>query len=524
VRSLLWPIVILAAVLRLFPIWFGLPYPQARPDEEVAIGHAVTMLQGDLNPHFFHWPSLIFYAFALLFTAATWVQRAFQLDGGLTSVEQVLLARGSVALAGTLTVLVLFSLGRRVVDTTTGLTAAAFLAVAVLHVRESHFAMTDVVMTFLVTLSLTLLLRAFDAAPGTLRLFAAAGLTGGLAASTKYSAGAVLAAMAVAQVLLWRNRQGSARVAYAPSVLFVCFFAAGFILATPYALLDFQAFFADLRFDFTHLARGHEGVDLGPGWIRHLTHSLPYGVGLPVFLAGIVGAVPIVRYYPQHALIVGGFFTVFYAVFGSGYTVFFRYILPLIPLVCLLAAVAVRHVGTWVARHTGLSPGVSCALLAGLIAAPSVVNSIWLDLLLARTDTRVLAAQWLDAHVTEGESVLDAGRQYTRLRLKEGVIMTSAESPPADWLVLHDSRLKAYAATPPRLLALAAERYELAHAVHGDRSHDAVYDLQDAFFLPIAGFREVERPGPVIRIYRLKRSFQFPAASLGVNEWKLEAR
>jgi 4-amino-4-deoxy-L-arabinose transferase-like glycosyltransferase len=504
VRWLLWPIVILAAVLRLFPIWFGLPYPHARPDEEVAIGHALTMLQGDLNPHFFHWPSLIFYALAGLFTAATWVHRALQLESGLTSVEQVLLARGFVAVAGTLTVVVLFALGRRVVDTTTGLTAAAFLAVAVLHVRESHFAMTDVVMTLLVTLALALLLRAFDTAPRGLWLFAASGLAGGLGASTKYSAGAVLAAMGVAQVLLWLYRRDSARVAYAPSVFFLSFFAVGFVVATPYALLDFRAFFADLRFDFTHLARGHEGVDLGRGWIRHLTHSLPYGLGVPIFLAGIAGIVPMARRCPQHALILGGFIAVFYAVFGSGYTVFFRYILPLIPLACLLAAVAVRHVAPWLSRRTGLSPRVGYALLVGLIAAPSLVNSIWLDLLLAKTDTRVLAAQWLDARVEEGQSVVDAGGQYTRLRLKEGIAMRAAEAPPADWLVLHDSRLEAYAAAPLALRALAAERYQLAHTVHGDRGRDAIYDLQDAFFLPIAGFTDVERPGPTIRIYRRK--------------------
>ncbi len=31
-------ILLAGAVLRFVPIWFGLPYPQARPDEEVAIG------------------------------------------------------------------------------------------------------------------------------------------------------------------------------------------------------------------------------------------------------------------------------------------------------------------------------------------------------------------------------------------------------------------------------------------------------------------------------------------------------
>ena len=45
------------------PIWFGLPYPMARPDEEAALGHALG-IAGDLNPQFFHWPSLTFYVFA----------------------------------------------------------------------------------------------------------------------------------------------------------------------------------------------------------------------------------------------------------------------------------------------------------------------------------------------------------------------------------------------------------------------------------------------------------------------------
>ena len=61
-----WLVLVLfaGALLRFVPIWFGLPYPLARPDEEVAIAHAVNALNGDLNPDFFHWPSLTFYVFA----------------------------------------------------------------------------------------------------------------------------------------------------------------------------------------------------------------------------------------------------------------------------------------------------------------------------------------------------------------------------------------------------------------------------------------------------------------------------
>ena len=78
----------------------------------------------------------------------------------------------------------------------TAAVASAFLAVAILHVRDSHFAMTDILMTLLVWCSLCMLLDAL-AAQAVTRACAAAGLLAGLAASTKYSAAAGAASMVV---------------------------------------------------------------------------------------------------------------------------------------------------------------------------------------------------------------------------------------------------------------------------------------------------------------------------------------
>ena len=47
-RRWLAAIIILAAALRLFPIWFGLEYPYSRPDENEAVGHALAILVGVL--------------------------------------------------------------------------------------------------------------------------------------------------------------------------------------------------------------------------------------------------------------------------------------------------------------------------------------------------------------------------------------------------------------------------------------------------------------------------------------------
>ena len=164
----------------------------------------------------------------------------------LTFSELVVSARAIVATAGTITIVVLFSMARRMGGRTIGLLAALFLAVSILHVRDSHFAMTDVLMTMLSTASLALLLRALDTdASGRMTpnaWFAVAGLVGGLAASTKYSAAALMAGMAAAQ-LCWLGRFRTSRwrwQTWMPSVAFVTAFLVGFVAGTPYAVLDYR--------------------------------------------------------------------------------------------------------------------------------------------------------------------------------------------------------------------------------------------------------------------------------------------
>ena len=521
---ILWALILLAAFLRLFPVWFGLPFPHARPDEAVAIEHAVDVLDGQLNPRFFHWPSFTFYLFAAVFGAASLARRLAAGDPALSAAELTIIARAVVALAGTVTVLVLYRLGRRMADRTTGLLAAAFLTVAILHVRESHFAMTDVLMTLLVTASLALLLGAVDAAiepapRGDRSLgFAAAGLIGGLAASTKYNAAAILAAMAAAQAVLWyRWRTPPTAIrSWLPSAAFGAAFAAGFFAATPYALLDFRTFSADLIFDFTHLSGGH-GINLGRGWVYHLTTSLPYGTGLPIFAAGLAGMPLMARRHPRQAFVIATFALAFYGAIGSGYTVFFRYVLPLVPVVCLAAAVAVRTAAGWMSGPIGLSQAAATLLLTLIAGGPPLINCIWFDAILARTDTRVVAGNWLAEHLQPGDTVHDAGGDYARLELGNRPFhywhfdpaTTSFGHPQGHtphWLVLTQSPLRTYAHAHPSLRRLAQERYDLVFSARGTRgaAGAAVYDLQDAFFMPLTDFETVERPGPTVLIYRRK--------------------
>jgi 4-amino-4-deoxy-L-arabinose transferase-like glycosyltransferase len=499
-----WLVLVLAgaAVLRFMPIWFGLPYEFARPDEEVALLHARDVLDRTVNPHFFHWPSLTFY----LFAACLWVMRGVRHLIGLgepSSAVDLLTARAAIATVGTATVAIAYALGRRVGNTATALTAAAFLAVAPLHVRDSHFAMTDVLATFFVTASLLLLLRAIDTKTPT--SFAAAGFLTGLAASTKYTTGIAAASMVAAQTLLlcdaprrWRDWR-----TWRPLAAFALASVAGFLLATPYAVLDHRHFVTGLTEDFTHLSEGHNGVQVGVGWTSHLTRSLPAALGWPMFLAAIAGLVPLATQHRRAAAILCTFIAVLYVSLGPGHTVFFRYVLPLVPVLCVCAAVAVR----W----------TRVPLLALAVAAPALWTSVWSDVMLARQDTRVEAAQWLVDNVKPNESIYQAGSNYSDIPLGtlapqtwpreifDAAAGTFAGRGLPDWLVVPESPLGLYTTLMPSLRRVASEHYSIVHRVRATSPFNAdngVYDEDDAFFLPVTGFGAILRPGPTIVFYR----------------------
>jgi hypothetical protein len=339
---------------------------------------------------------------------------------------------------------------------------------------------------------------------------AAAGFAGGLAAGTKYSAAAVLAAAALSQLELaaaapsWRRPP-----TWVPLAAFLAGGVAGFVLATPYAVLDFATFRADLFFEFAHLSGGH-GPLLSQGWTRHLAFSLPHGLGAGTFVAACVGTVVALQRGGATLRLIIVFAAAVYASIGSGYTVFARYALPLIPVGCLLAALAAESLSRLRGRTV-----LAFSVFLALVSAPSAVNSAWLDMLLARTDTRVLAARWLSERLPPDSTIFQSGREYVRLaivspRLHEwrydparGHFAGATPDMMPQWLVLFRSPLGEYTPVPPPIADLARRHYTPVQVFAGttDAADPGAYDQQDAFFLPLSGFRHVLRPGPTITVY-----------------------
>ena len=124
----------------------------------------------------------------------------------------------------------------------------------------------------------------------------------------------------------------------------------------------------------------------GPGWVIHLTSSLRYGLGLPLLIAGIAGLLLYLWRAPRAAVVFIAFPARLFRTHRRGQTAFARYILPIVPFLCLAAAYATIEGARWAvtpsARPLAVRP--LTVLLAGLIAAPSIWSVVQTNRLLSR--------------------------------------------------------------------------------------------------------------------------------------------
>jgi 4-amino-4-deoxy-L-arabinose transferase-like glycosyltransferase len=254
-----------AATLRFWALAQGVPFALGVDEPEV-MERAVRMMKtGDFNPHFFDYPSLYMYVQALVavFHFAFGAMRGTWNSLAQAPTEDFYVwARGVTAIVGTATVWVVYRVGMRW-GKRTALLAAVMLAVMPMHVRESHYVLTDVPATFLVTLTLLLSLRAHERA--TARALALAGAAAGLAGATKYYG--IIAVVMPLIVCMTSSATRPSRLA--ASLWTLTAMMAAFLIAAPYTVLDLPTFLNQ----FAGLASKYRGLSTGePGWVLYLKH------------------------------------------------------------------------------------------------------------------------------------------------------------------------------------------------------------------------------------------------------------
>jgi len=535
-RKLLPALLLVALAARVWGIGFGLPYAGSRVDETAIAGPAVQFLSGAFRPPDFMYPTGYLYAVAVLYLGWYAITAPFGTYASLAAFAEsrrqslapfFYLTRGLSAVMGTFTVWWVFAICRRVFDDTVAIVAALFVALAFLHVRDSHFGTIDISMTALVVLCVLAILR-WQQRP-TLWRAAAAGLVGGLATSTKYNALGLWIpfAVAVAQKAIERPSgspggpgENSFRRAVSAIAIFGAAFALGFFGSSPYVLLEWPRFVGDLKLQAGTLALGH-GLVLSRGWLYHARITLPAALGWPLYLTGVAGAIGLLTRVRQSAVVLA-FPIAYYLVAGSGYRVFARDMIPMLPFLCITAAwltVAVAHAMT--PPEGARTRAWATAILALVIVAPSARNLFLLDRVLSRPDNRLVAARALPAIIPSGSLVYQSGQPYGHVPfyLAEPPLNISASNYDEatrqfipggklpDWIILPRSPLVLYSQVPDDVQRIVGERYDMVRRFPVGADDGArIYDQQDALFLPLANLSGVERIGPTFEVYRLREA------------------
>jgi len=343
----------LAALLRLVGVGYGLPLAVLNPDEPNLVLRGWRMGHGHLDPSWYDYPSLLMGLIAPL--------------QGFADAPSYEAARAVAVLIGLGGVAATWWLGRRAYGTGAAIVGAAAVAVATTHVAYSRVAVTDVLLTLAVTCVLVLALE------GRIEW---AGLAVGLAASAKYPGALAAVPVVVAGWGRWRVLGKAAALA-----------VAGFVLTSPFVIIHAGAAWDDVS-RVQRLARagwlGFENDPIAP--LAYLDRL--WGAIGPLLVLALVGVVVALVRRTRTDLILLSFVGVYWLSLMPQAAHFDRYVLPLVPVLAVLAG--------------SIRIAVPVALVA--LALP-LAWSVGDARELTNTDTRLRADAWVARNIPQSDRI-----------------------------------------------------------------------------------------------------------------------
>jgi hypothetical protein len=407
-RPALGLILIGTFLLRLWGIKQGLPYSYNVDEATHFVPRAIAFFSHDYNPQYFLNPPaysyLLHIVFELWYGSGDAVSRAFATDP--TSV--FVLARVVAAVLGTVAVWLTYLAGQRLFGRAVAVLGAAIFGVAYLPIFYSHLALNDV--PTLAPVALALYGAAGVLRRGWRRDYLLAGVGIGLAAATKYTGGVVLVCLVGAAVADGaRGVDGGALIAARRTILALLAALVAFVIANPYAVLNFSAFQAGVATQQS-LAGGADQGKLGLTPVSGTAYYLwtfTWGLGWAPSLAALGGAaLLLIRRRLTMALVLLPAPVAFILFMGDQQRFFGRWLLPVFPIVALLGAYGLVALARWLADSGRLPLTAAAALVTVLAVGQGLATVIHNDAVLSRPDTRNLARAWMVGHIPAGAKVV----------------------------------------------------------------------------------------------------------------------
>jgi hypothetical protein len=430
----LFAILVLALGLRCYGLHWGLPNANHvdtyHPDELTVVSTSVLALDslnGKMLPHFYNYGSLQLYLVNFACTLSYLCGGVDLTPAGRVATnranwdELYLIARSLSVVMGVGTVWVTAAIGTRLWNRRVGLLAASMLAVAPIHVLQSHWATVDVPATFWGALSiLAAVWSVQDKVPWKGAILS--GLFAGLASATKYNMPIFILPLVAASVCAawkgsaffagsgsrgetWRGK-GMA-VAAAGIGILMC--VVGFLCGCPGFLAEHALFVKDFNIEALHVSKqpGDTFSQTGNGLVYEWTHTLVAGLGPLLLLLAVLGIMVAIWRKDRPFIIIAAAALPYSVLIGLAAVRYARYSMPLMPLLCLFAAFAVISLyDGWavLARPDDeVSSNVSRwrpVISIGTLLAIGLTfgYTLWLIVPLSVPDPRDRAVQWLNTH------------------------------------------------------------------------------------------------------------------------------
>lgn len=399
--------------LRLDGLAFGLP-SLLDPDEPIFILTGLRLLADHtLNPGWFGHPgTTTIYALAVIEIAT---YGAWHLAGRFADVHAFGVAvyndpaliflpgRIFILVCGMATVALSYVVARRLFGTRIALLAAMLLAIDPLHIRYSQIIRTDMHASVFVLLEILAAMSIVER--GRRRDYILAAIVLGFACATKWPTAACIAAViGAAATRLYRGDDTPRGIAGKLALFGVTALVALFV-ASPYLFLDIGTVIENLHGEERPFHLGATGGGLLGNMAWYISGPLVFGTGIVgVLLAGAgcwVGA----RISTAFAATVLPVVALFFVMISAQALVWERWLIPLLPLLAICAAVALSVLADVAAARCGRRIGLA---VAGIVAAALVVPVMAGVRGAAReraTDTRTLATAWARAHIARGSTV-----------------------------------------------------------------------------------------------------------------------
>lgn len=343
-KNPLFFVLLFGFVLRILGIGFGIGY---HPDER----HIAFVLESlkitDLNPHSFAYGGLYYYLQWLISWCFYPFSRGYE--------NYIFYGRLFSVFSGTLTVYLVYRIGREISGKKAGLFSAFLLATSTLHLQNSTFATVDILLVFFMTAVLFFLVRYQFYALRT-DLYAAS-VFFSAACSVKISAvslGILFLGIFLEKLSRSRNhsKEDTKRVLKNFLISIVLFFVTNFIFQ-PYAWIDFTHYWADLSQQIGMV----KGQWVPPYTMQYVDtnayiyplEQMVWGMGLLQSVLVAIGvlytAVRIFKGKGSPAVILLFIWSfIFFAVVGRYQVKFPRYLLPIYPTLCLFGGIFLGNI------------------------------------------------------------------------------------------------------------------------------------------------------------------------------------